>query len=131
MSKIKQFTQTVCRYENNSRKEVPLVTILTKTCTQTSSPEFLSIYEYNSWKKLHVANLSKTKHLVRACTEKMMDHQYTENGARKVYSNNNQMKAYAECSPIDESLKTSEKFCPRLYLNFTRVAQFSFTSPRQ
>ena len=28
-----------------------------------------------------------------------MDHQYRENGARNVYSNHNQMRAYAECSP--------------------------------
>ena len=28
-----------------------------------------------------------------------MDRQYTENGARKIYSNYNQMRAYVECSP--------------------------------
>ena len=28
-----------------------------------------------------------------------MDHQYRENGARNIYSNYNQMRAYAECSP--------------------------------
>ena len=32
-------------------------------------------------------------------TERMMDHQYGENGARNIYSNYNQMKAYVECSP--------------------------------
>ena len=36
-------------------KEVPLLAILTKTYT----PEFLSICEYNSGKKLHVTDLSK------------------------------------------------------------------------
>ena len=41
---------------------------------------------------------------VRVCTEKMMDHQYRENGARNVYSNHNQMRAYAECS-LDQSKK--------------------------
>ena len=30
---------------------------------------------------------------VRVCTEKMMDHQYRENGARNMYSNYNQMRA--------------------------------------
>ena len=30
--------------------------------------------------------------------EKMMDHQYRENSARKIYSNYNQMRAYVECS---------------------------------
>ena len=28
-----------------------------------------------------------------------MDHQYGENGARNIYSNHNQVRAYAECSP--------------------------------
>ena len=28
-----------------------------------------------------------------------MDHQYRENGARNMYSNYNQMRAYVECSP--------------------------------
>ena len=31
--------------------------------------------------------------------EKMMDHQYRENGASNIYSNYNQMRAYVECSP--------------------------------
>ena len=43
--------------------------------------------------------LLKTGHFLRACMEKMMDHQYKENGARNIYSNYNQMRAYAECSP--------------------------------
>ena len=58
-----------------------------------------------------------------------MDHEYRENGARNMYSNYNQMRAYVECSPnqsiknipyrpshqaIDETLKILEKF---LYLN--------------
>ena len=38
-------------------KEVPLLAILTKT--YTFPPEFLSICEYNSGKKLHVTDLSK------------------------------------------------------------------------
>ena len=38
-------------------KEVPLLAILTKT--YTFPPEFLSICEYNSRKKLHVTDLSK------------------------------------------------------------------------
>ena len=28
-----------------------------------------------------------------------MDHQYRKNGARNIYSNYNQMRAYVECSP--------------------------------
>ena len=49
--------------------------------------------------------------------EKMMDYQYRENGARNIYSNYNQMKAYVECSPnqskkfylIDLSIEQSTK----------------------
>ena len=41
----------------------------------------------------------KNRHFIRVCTEKMMDHQYRENGARNIYSNYNQMRAYVECSP--------------------------------
>ena len=32
-----------------------------------------------------------------------MDHQYGENGARNIYSNYNQMRAYVECSPNQPS----------------------------
>ena len=73
-----------------------------------------------------------------------MDHQYGESGARNIYSNNNQMRAYVEAlqinqkiipyrpfhRAIDETLKIPEKCWPFLYLNFTRVLQFSSTSPR-
>ena len=72
-----------------------------------------------------------------------MCHQYGENGARNIQSNCNQMRAYVECSPnkfknytllpfhraIDEILKIPEKCLPSLHLNFTRVLQFSSTSP--
>ena len=33
-------------------------------------------------------------HFIRVCTERMMDYQYGENGARNIYSNYNQMRAY-------------------------------------
>ena len=74
----------------------------------------------------------------------MMDYQYRENSARNIYLNCNQMRAYVECSPnqskkimpyrpfhqaIDENLKISKKCWPFLYLNFTRVLQFSSTNP--
>ena len=59
----------------------------------------------------------KNRHFVRVCMEKVMDHQYRENGARNIYSNYNQMKAYVECSPnqskklylIDLSIEQSMK----------------------
>ena len=49
--------------------------------------------------------------------EKMMDHQYKENGARNIYSNYNQVRAYVECSSnqskklylIDVSIEQSTK----------------------
>ena len=72
-----------------------------------------------------------------------MDHQYGENGTRNIYSNHNQMRPFAECSPnqpkklylidhraMDETLKIPEKCWLFLYRNFTRVLQFSSTSRR-
>ena len=41
----------------------------------------------------------KNRHFVGVCTEKIMDHQYRENGARNIYSNYNQMRAYVEHFP--------------------------------
>ena len=60
----------------------------------------------------------KNEHFLEVCTEKMMDHQYRENGAKNIYSNYNQMRAYVECSPnqfkkelylIDLSIEQSTK----------------------
>ena len=36
----------------------------------------------------------KNRHFVRVCTEKTMDHQYRENGAKYICSNYNQMRTY-------------------------------------
>ena len=47
---------------------------------------------------------------VRVCTEKMMDYQYRENGARNIYSNYNQMRAYVECSPNQSKNSTLSTF---------------------
>ena len=41
----------------------------------------------------------KNRHFVGVCTEKLMDRQYKENGAKNIYSNYNQMRAYVEWSP--------------------------------
>ena len=41
----------------------------------------------------------KNGHFVRVCMEKIMDHQYKENGERNMLSNYDQMRAYVECSP--------------------------------
>ena len=83
----------------NRFKEVPLLSISTRNIYLNFSPEFLSICEYNSWKKTACHRPFKNRHFVRACTEKMMDLQYKENGARNIYSNYNQVRAYVECSP--------------------------------
>ena len=71
-----------------------------------------------------------------------MDHQYGENGARNIYSNYNQMRAYVECSPnqskiiplrpfhraIEETLKIPEKCWQLLYQNFTRVCSSALSA---
>ena len=62
-----------------------------ETYPQTFSPEFLSICEYNSWTKTACYRSLKNWHFVKVCTEKMMDHQYRENGERNIYSNYNQI----------------------------------------
>ena len=105
----------------------------------------LSICECNSWKKTACYRPFKNGHFVRACTEKMMDYQYKENGERNIYSNYNQMRAYVECSPNQfkklylttfpssnrRNFEDSVKKCwPFLYLKFTRVLQFRSTSTR-
>ena len=59
----------------------------------------------------------KNGHFIRVRTERMMNDQYGENGARNVYSNYNQMRAYVVCSLnqskkwyfIDLSIKQSAK----------------------
>ena len=57
-------------------RRLPYLLFWRKTYPQTFSLEFLSICEYNSWKKLHITDLSKNGDFVRVCTEKVMDHQY-------------------------------------------------------
>ena len=71
-----------------------------------------------------------------------MDHQYGENGARNIYSNYNQMRAYVECSPnqskkiipyrrfhlaIDETLKipkreSAGRFCVQILPEYSSSA---------
>ena len=80
-------------------KEVPLVAILTRN---TSSNFFPWVF-VNMWvqflKKTACYRPLKNGHFIRVCTERMMDHQYGGNGARNVYPNYNQMRAYVECPP--------------------------------
>ena len=39
-----------------------------------------------------------------------MDHRYGENGARNIYSNYNQMRAYVQCSQINQKNYTLSTF---------------------
>ena len=80
-------------------KEIPLHAILTRNISSNFPPEFLSICEYNSWKKPACHRPFKNQHFVGVCTEKMLDRQYRENGVRNTYSNCYQIRAYVECSP--------------------------------
>ena len=74
---------------NMDLKQAPLLESLKDV------PEFLSVCKYNSGKNQPFKN----GHFVGVCLEKMMDHQYEENGVRNIYSSYNQMRAYVECSP--------------------------------
>ena len=95
-------------------KEVPLLAILTRNVYSNFSPEFLSICEYNSRQKTACYRSFKNRDFVRACMEKMMDHQYEENGAKNIYSNWNQMRAYVEYSSKQSKI---------LYLNDLSIKQ--------
>ena len=46
-------------FYSNFLRRFPYVLFWQETYPQTFSPEFLSIFEYNSWKKLHVTDFSK------------------------------------------------------------------------
>ena len=47
-----------------------------------------------------------------------MDHQYTENGARNIYSDYNQTIAYVECSPNQSKKYTLSTFPSSNQRNF-------------
>ena len=47
-----------------------------------------------------------------------MDHQCMENGARNIYSNCNQMRAYGECSPNQSKNYTLSTFPSSIRRNF-------------
>ena len=98
-------------------RRFPYLLFWRETYPQTFPPEFLSICEYNSWKKIACYRPLKDRHFARVCTEKTMDHWCRENGARNIYSNYNHMRPYVECSPnqskklylIDLSIEQSTK----------------------
>ena len=47
---------------------------------------------------------------LKVCTERMINHQIGENGARNIYSNYNQTRAYVECSPNQPKKYTLSTF---------------------
>ena len=86
-------------YEKMPLKKIPLSAILTRNISssffQLSSCQYVStIHE-----KTACYRPFGNGHFVRVCREKMMDHQYRENGERNVYSNYSRIRAYVECSP--------------------------------
>ena len=124
-------------------KEVPWLSILTRNI----SSNFFHWVLVNMWvKKTACYRPLKNRHFIRVCTERMMDHQYGENGGRNMYSNYNQMRAYVKCSPnqskilclidlyIEQStklwrvLKSAGRFCVWIYQSI--ILQFSSISPR-
>ena len=83
----------------NTIKEIPLLAILTRNISSNFFPWVLVNMWVQFLKKTACYRCFKNLHFIRVCTERMVDHQYGENGARNIYSNNNQMRAYVECSP--------------------------------
>ena len=79
-------------------KEVPLLATLTRNISSNFFPEVLSMCEY-SLKKPWMLPTFQNGHFIRVCTERMLDHQYGENGATNIYSNYNEMRASVERSP--------------------------------
>ena len=64
-------------------RRFPYLLFWRETYPQTFPPEFLSICEYNSWKKPACYRPLKNRHFVRVCTEKMIDH--IGKTAREIY----------------------------------------------
>ena len=54
----------------------------------------------------------KNEHFIRACTEKMIDHQYKENGARNIISNYNQMRTMWNALQINKKIIPYRPFHP-------------------
>ena len=104
-----QFSQTPFK--------VPLLAMLTRNISSDFFPWVLVNIWVQFLEKTACCRLLKHRHFVRVCTEKIMDYPYRENGARNIYSNYNQIRAYIECSPnqskklylIDLSIEQSTK----------------------
>ena len=139
-SLIHSYSETVIKYNDFTIREAPLVAIFTRNMSSNFFPlSSLSIYEYNSWKKTACYRPFKNGHFVRVCKEKMMDHQakwetYIKTVIRweltlNTLQINQKIISYRPFHRvIDETLKILEKCLPLLYLNFTRVLQFSSRS---
>ena len=86
-----------------SAKEVPLIAILTRNIYWNFFPWVLINMWVQFLEKTAYYQPFKKGHFVRACTEKMMDHQYKVNSARNIYSNYNQTRAL--CWMLSKSIK--------------------------
>ena len=84
------FTLQISTNLLNYLRRFPYLLFWREIYPQTFCPEFLSICEYNSWKKTACHRPLKNQHF---------DRKYMENDTRNIYSNYNRIRAYAECSP--------------------------------
>ena len=75
-------------------KVVYLFAVLTRSTFSNFFLMLLSIKEYNSREKPVCYEPFKNRQFVKVCTEKIIDYQFRENGARNIYSDCNQMKVY-------------------------------------
>ena len=92
-----------------SLRRLPYWLFWRQTYLQTFSSEFLSIWVQFP-EKTACYRPFKNGNFVRVSTEKMMDRQYKENGARNMYSNYNQMRANVECFPNQSKKYTLSTF---------------------
>ena len=94
----------------------PYLLFWRETYLQTFPPEFLSLCQHNSWKKLHINDLSKIDILQGFVRRKWWTINIGKT-ARETYSNYNQARAYVEWSSnqskklylIDLSIEQSTK----------------------
>ena len=95
---------------NNAFKEVPLLAVLTRNIFSNIFPWVLVNMWVQFLKRTACYRPLKNRHFVGFCTEKMMDRQYRESDARKIYSNYNQMRAMLNALQINQRNYTLSTF---------------------
>ena len=116
-SPMQSYINRVKHWEQIEFKEAPLT-------YYSDEKHILKLYSLSSCQYVSTVSEKKTAcyrplkngHFIRVCTERTMDYQYGGKGARNIYSNYNQMRAYVECFPnqpktylIDLSIEQSTK----------------------